>query len=233
SPPLCGRPASPPPLVVAHTSPPRPRGGFSASRPSSPTARSVCSEPDPPEGPTARRPGWLHCARPRGSRTANPAHPSPTPPLIRFREGQLERICRDRGRALYRQHPPRPAGRETGLPEDLLAQRAARGRLRGPAELGDTIDQREQGARLGRHPRSNEEIGQLKSDVQELLSLLPQHLRKLADHLRRGRFSDAARELGVPRTSLYAWVWQLRRRFERAGLKDYLDDRPSPRACAG
>jgi RNA polymerase sigma-70 factor (ECF subfamily) len=91
-----------------------------------------------------------------------------------------------------------------------------------PAELVDTITRREQEARRGRHPRGDEELAQLASDVAEVLAGLPADLRALAERLMSQSVSQAARELGVARTSLYGDIRRLRRRFERAGLKDYL-----------
>jgi transposase-like protein len=49
----------------------------------------------------------------------------------------------------------------------------------------------------------------------------------------RETVTQAARSLGVPRTTLHGWVRQLLQRFEEAGLGDYLEKRPSTRERTG
>ncbi|MGE0769299.1 MAG: sigma-70 family RNA polymerase sigma factor [Hyphomicrobiaceae bacterium] len=92
----------------------------------------------------------------------------------------------------------------------------------GPIELAETISRRELDARLGGHPRSDEELAQLACDIAEVMGTLPDELRDLAERLRTESVSEIARATGVPRTTLNESVRRLRRRFERAGLKDYL-----------
>src|SRR5262249_7860177 len=93
----------------------------------------------------------------------------------------------------------------------------------GSIELTDTIDQPQQDPARGRRLRSAGERAQLGSDVRAVLARLPANLRRVAECLTRGTVSEIARELGVPRTTVSAWVCRLRPYFERAGLHDYLE----------
>ncbi|MGN6547782.1 MAG: sigma factor [Aureliella sp.] len=91
-----------------------------------------------------------------------------------------------------------------------------------PTELAELIGHRELDARRARHPRSKEELEQLSSDVHAVIATLPAPLRDLAERLMRMSLSQAARELGLTRTASFVRMAALRRRFEAAGLKNYL-----------
>lgn len=94
---------------------------------------------------------------------------------------------------------PRPIGAD-------LAERLDRDNRRStdPADAGDRRD--------------------LVIDVCRLLAALPADLRSVAAALMGCRtVAAAARRLGRPRTSLYASLAKLRKRFEDAGLAKYLD----------
>lgn len=93
----------------------------------------------------------------------------------------------------------------------------------GPIELAQTISQRELDARRNRNPRSDEELAHLAQDMTEVIATLPTELRDLAERLKTQNVSEIARDMGIPRTTLHESVRRLRRRFERAGLKGYLD----------
>jgi RNA polymerase sigma-70 factor, ECF subfamily len=90
------------------------------------------------------------------------------------------------------------------------------------AELGDTISQRELDTQRGRAPRSDEELSQLRQDLAELMAKLPEKLKALAERLKTETVSEIARDMGVARTTVDAWVRKLRQRFEHTGLKDYI-----------
>lgn len=92
----------------------------------------------------------------------------------------------------------------------------------GPIELAEAISQRELGARLGRRQRSGQELVELALDIADVMSVLPAELQRLAERLKEESVSEIARTMGVPRTTTNESVRRLRRRFERAGLKDYL-----------
>ncbi len=92
----------------------------------------------------------------------------------------------------------------------------------GPTELADTIGNREYDARRCRHPRSAEELAQLASDLAEIVAALPDDLRDLAHRLKTQSISEAARDLGVPRTTLNHSVRRMRERFVQTGLREYV-----------
>ena len=92
----------------------------------------------------------------------------------------------------------------------------------GPTELAGTIGEREYNARRGRHPRSEDDLAQLTSDLAEVVASLPHELRDLAERLKTRSIKAVARETGVPRTTIQDRVRRLRKRFEQAGMRDYL-----------
>ena len=61
-----------------------------------------------------------------------------------------------------------------------------------------------------------------KATVNDVLAQLPPELRQLADLLQDSPMAEAARILGVARTTLYGRVRKLRQRFEEKGLRHYL-----------
>jgi RNA polymerase sigma-70 factor (ECF subfamily) len=72
-------------------------------------------------------------------------------------------------------------------------------------------------------PRPTEqEALDLATDLAEVLAKLPDDLRALAERLKSQSLSQAARDLGVPRSTLQRQVQRLRRCFEDAGLRIYL-----------
>lgn len=92
----------------------------------------------------------------------------------------------------------------------------------GPIELAQTIGRRELDARRGRYPRTDEDLAQLMFDMASVLDGLPEDLRELAERRKTQTMHEIAEAMGVPRTTLNYWVRLIRRRFEKAGLKDYL-----------
>ncbi len=69
---------------------------------------------------------------------------------------------------------------------------------------------------------SLEPVVDLRLDVKELLSTLPNDLQGLAELLKTQSMAEVARQLCVPRSTLYQSVHSLRARFRRAGLEKYL-----------
>jgi RNA polymerase sigma-70 factor, ECF subfamily len=63
---------------------------------------------------------------------------------------------------------------------------------------------------------------ELVMDVADILARLPTDKRALAYGLMGGTVSQVARATGVPRTTVYGAVADLREIFERAGLRDYV-----------
>lgn len=103
----------------------------------------------------------------------------------------------------------------------------------GSVERIQTIAAEEADRRLGRQERSDQETAELALDVEEVLKRLPDNLRRLCELLKTGSIADAARAMGVPRTTLNDHVKKLREFFEAAGLRDYLSGHPSSGECAG
>ncbi len=92
----------------------------------------------------------------------------------------------------------------------------------GPTELAQTIGDRELDARLGRQRRSECELVQLALDLADVMATLPDNWRTLLELRKTQTMADIARELGVPRTTLNEWMRRIRKRFEKAGLNEYL-----------
>lgn len=93
----------------------------------------------------------------------------------------------------------------------------------GPTELAQTIGDRELDARLGRHRRAEEELTQLAFDLADVMSTLPESWRTLLELRKSRTMQEVADEMGVPRTTLNDWMRRIRRRFENAGMQDYLE----------
>lgn len=74
-------------------------------------------------------------------------------------------------------------------------------------------------ARLGQQRLSDQEQRELKMDVQQALQRLPEDLRPIAERLQHITIAELARELGVPRTTLYESIERIRRRFQKIDLE--------------
>jgi len=72
------------------------------------------------------------------------------------------------------------------------------------------------------HRPNDQDASDLATDLAEVLARLPDDLRALAERLKSQSVSQAARDLGVPRTTLQRRIERLRRSFENAGLRIYL-----------
>ena len=92
----------------------------------------------------------------------------------------------------------------------------------GPTELAQMIGDRELDARLGRERRSEEELHELALDMAGVVATMPDEWRILLELRMSKNMSAAARAMGVPRTTLNDWMHRIRKRFEKAGLRDYL-----------
>jgi len=89
-------------------------------------------------------------------------------------------------------------------------------------ERSETLDQDEANIRAGKQRRTHEEEARLRFDISIVLDDLPDDLRKVADHLMVEKVEDAAESLGVHRATIYRAIQQLRRIFDKAGLRNYL-----------
>lgn len=89
-------------------------------------------------------------------------------------------------------------------------------------ELGQTLAHDVHDRRLRRQPRDGRERMDLAIDLAEAEAGLPDGQRDLAERLRAQPLAEVARRRGVPRSSLNEVRRRLRRRLEKAGLRDYL-----------
>jgi len=90
-------------------------------------------------------------------------------------------------------------------------------------EFGNTLPDTQPGKRTGRHPRSAQETSELVRDLATVLPPLPNHLREICRRLMAGQSkASIARELGLSRATLYGLLKDIRERFERSDLRDYL-----------
>jgi len=93
----------------------------------------------------------------------------------------------------------------------------------GSIERGDLVSRESIDPVVATHSRTGADEMALLLDLKTVLAGLPDHLRRLCEVLKTGTtISDAARELGVPRTTLHDHVTKLRSLFEDAGLREYL-----------
>lgn len=78
---------------------------------------------------------------------------------------------------------------------------------------------------VGRHDRPRSERLDLRIDLTLALDELPDDLRELAGRLQTRTMAEIARELGVPRSTLYEkGMARLRKIFEDKGLREYLGE---------
>ncbi|MCX5674886.1 MAG: sigma-70 family RNA polymerase sigma factor [Planctomycetota bacterium] len=84
-------------------------------------------------------------------------------------------------------------------------------------ERADTLD-----AEMNRASRSDLDGRLLVLDVHAVVAVLPEDLRDLAVRLQTQSMAQAARDMGMARSVVYERVAELRRVFERAGLRGYL-----------
>jgi RNA polymerase sigma-70 factor (ECF subfamily) len=70
--------------------------------------------------------------------------------------------------------------------------------------------------------RRDEDLHDLRRDLDQAIGELPPDLRALCLRLLTSTVSEISRETGVPRGTVYESIQKLRARFERAGLAAYL-----------
>lgn len=105
------------------------------------------------------------------------------------------------------------------------------GRQRG---LDEILSQDAYDDEVGRHDRPDAERRDLTLDLTLVLDELPEDLRQLARRLQTRTVAEVARELGVPRSSLYEkGITRLRKIFEDRGLREYLGEARHPGAGPG
>ncbi len=92
----------------------------------------------------------------------------------------------------------------------------------GPTELAQTIGDRELDARLGRDRRGEDDLMQLRLDLADVISGLPEAWQTLLELRKSQTMPEVANQMGVPRTTLNDWMRRIRQQFEKAGLREYL-----------
>jgi RNA polymerase sigma-70 factor, ECF subfamily len=92
-----------------------------------------------------------------------------------------------------------------------------------PTSLADGVKQADHDARHLRRSRDEHELAQLALDLATVMEKWPEDLRDLAQRLMSKSTAEVARDLQVPRTTLYESIKEIRRRFDDAGLRGYLE----------
>jgi RNA polymerase sigma factor (sigma-70 family) len=87
--------------------------------------------------------------------------------------------------------------------------------------LADSVPQGAPGSGHRPYRRLSDELARLAGHVREVLDRLPPDLRELAELLKEHSMADAARVIGLPRSTLYARRRKLREHFEAAGLTNF------------
>jgi RNA polymerase sigma-70 factor (ECF subfamily) len=94
------------------------------------------------------------------------------------------------------------------------------GQVRG---LEDVLSQDAYDQEVERHDRPTADRLDLRIDLTLVLDDLPDDLRELARRLQTRTMAEIAREMGVPRSTLYEkGIARLRKIFEDKGLREYL-----------
>ena len=95
----------------------------------------------------------------------------------------------------------------------------------GPITLAETLSEQECKSRRGWCFRSGVELADLAMDLASWVEELPDpRHREFCERLKHDSIAQVARDMGIPRTTLNAWLRKLRERFEERGLKDYLEE---------
>jgi RNA polymerase sigma-70 factor (ECF subfamily) len=75
----------------------------------------------------------------------------------------------------------------------------------------------------GRCSRPLRELEELSLDIERIIAKLPPKTRNLCERLKREKtISDVAREMGITRETVYQSIKELRKSFEKSGVKKYL-----------
>jgi RNA polymerase sigma-70 factor, ECF subfamily len=94
-----------------------------------------------------------------------------------------------------------------------------------PLGLDEILSQDAFDEEVARYDRPEAERLDLRLDLSLVLDELPEELRELARRLQTRTMAEIARELGVPRSTLYeTGIARLRKIFEDKGLREYLGD---------
>jgi len=93
----------------------------------------------------------------------------------------------------------------------------------GTVERGQAISQDDNDLNSGKQNRIEFERIDMRLDISIAIADLPPDLRALAERLKADTIAQIARDLGVPRSTLYeTGITRLRKAFEDKGLREYL-----------
>lgn len=92
-----------------------------------------------------------------------------------------------------------------------------------PTEWAQNIGERDVDARLCPRSRDDDELVQLALDMADLIVTLPESDQTLLELRKTRTMQEVAEEMGVPRTTLNDRMRHIRRRFENAGMRVYLE----------
>jgi hypothetical protein len=119
----------------------------------------------------------------------------------------------------------RAAMRDPSREERSMDEPLPDGEDGGETAFGDTVD-----AEIGRGGLSREDLPQLRADLAAVMQSLPARERQLmALLLDDPNVRKAARKLGVHHSTAYECLDNVRKRFAKAGLQEYLRKRPTHR----
>ena len=131
--------------------------------------------------------------------------------IMRLVERRISQIFR------HRTQEKRDFRRKDGSLNDLIEDTEG-----GLTERWNTISEDDADIRRGKRDRIREEQEQIKLDVSFVIPKLPDDLREVvADLLVTGTIAETARNLGIPRPTLYGALERIRRIFTEKDLQDY------------
>ena len=140
----------------------------------------------------------------------NPAKGKKTTFMTRIVERRISNIlearfaqCRDWRKCTASLNDPIPGGNDDST--ERIEQVSSDGQMGHQGR--ETIEQRQNDIRF---------------DVDRVISALPEDLQELCEKLRSSNMAEIAREMGVPRSTLYGKLTKLRDAFREAGLEEYL-----------
>ena len=90
--------------------------------------------------------------------------------------------------------------------------------------MTQTLHDKDQDRRLGRARRlGEEELNDLRMDLATFMSKLPEKFQDILRRRQTHSITEISRDLGIPRTTLNDWMFQIRKLFEEAGFDRYLE----------
>ena len=113
-------------------------------------------------------------------------------------------------------------------PMDAVADRQYAGNVRAEMIGEDEAALIQRHARLLKaeprrvRPATDREQNDIRFDLERVIAALPEDLQDLCEKLQSSNMAEIAREMGVPRSTLYGKLTKLRDAFRDGGLEEYL-----------